>query len=97
MGDPGTRPLLRGIELRYVLTVALLDGNREVTIPELARVIGECGFRVGGRPSKTISDALRWEVGKGRVLRLGRARYGPGRLPRSTEWWIRRRVASLAR
>jgi len=38
-----------------------------------------------GRPSKAISDALRWERERGRVFRRGRGRYGPAHLlPRST-------------
>jgi hypothetical protein len=86
-----TRRLVWGLELRYLLTVALLDHGREMTLAELIRFVEVEGFTVDGRPSKTVSDALRWEVRKGRVVRLGRG-YTPAHMPRSTEWWIRRRV-----
>jgi hypothetical protein len=86
---------VRGLELRYLLTVALLDHDRVLTIAELLHALDRGGFIVDGRPSKTVSDALRWEVRKGRVVRAGRGRYAAGRMPRSTQWWIRRRVASL--
>jgi hypothetical protein len=97
MEDTGTATELRGIELRYVVTVMLLDQMRELTLVEVVDGLAALGIRVRGRPSKTISDALRWEVRKGRVVRVGRGRYGPGRMPRSTEWWLRRRVDSLMR
>lgn len=94
--DPTVTPtLVWGLELRYLLTVALLDQGREVTLAELIGMIESDGFAIEGRRSKTVSDALRWEARKGRVVRLGRARYGPGRMPRSTEWWIRRRVHAM--
>jgi hypothetical protein len=44
------------------------------------------------RASKTISDALRWEVKRGRVVRLGQGRYGPGTMPRSTAQRIHARA-----
>lgn len=74
---------LRGIELRYVLAMQLTV-HGPATIGELIDALKWHGFRVRGRASKAISDALRWEVGRGRVLRLGRGRYGPGYMPRAT-------------
>ncbi|BBY31865.1 hypothetical protein [Mycolicibacterium sediminis] len=86
--------LLRGIELRYVLTNHLArHGDR--TVAELVVVLEHLGFGVSGRPSKAVSDALRWEVRLGRVYKRGRTIYGPGYLPRATEWRIDRRVAEL--
>ncbi|ORV98069.1 hypothetical protein [Mycobacterium kyorinense] len=85
---------LRGTELRYVLTMHLaLHGP--ATITELADALRWHGFAVSGRASKAISDALRWEMGYGRVRRLGRGRYGPGGMPRSTEYRIHQRVLAL--
>ena len=85
---------LRGIELRYVLTMHLsLHGP--ASIAELANALAWHGFTTGGRDSKSISDALRWEMGHGRVRRLGRGRYGPGCMPRSTEHRIHKRVLAL--
>ncbi|MDH4364190.1 MAG: hypothetical protein OEY70_08940 [Acidimicrobiia bacterium] len=50
------------------------------------------GFDLGGRASKIISDALRWETRRGRVIRLGRGRYRFVRAARSTT----RRIGILA-
>jgi hypothetical protein len=50
---------------------------------------------IDGRASKSVSDALRWEIARGRVNRLGRGRYGPGQMPRCTEYRIHRRVLEL--
>ena len=61
--------LLRGTELRYVLTWHLfLHGP--ATVPELLHALAYYNFDVGGRGSKSISDALRWERRYGRVGRL---------------------------
>jgi hypothetical protein len=60
---------LRGIELRYALTMHL-SSHRPTSIAELADAPAWHGFAVAGRASKSISDALRWEMGYGRVRRL---------------------------
>jgi hypothetical protein len=85
---------LRGIELRYVLAMQLAV-HGPATIAELIDALRWHSFGVRGRPSKAISDALRWEVECGRVLRLGRGRYGPGYMPRGTEYRIHQRVLAL--
>lgn len=85
---------LRGRNLRYVLTLSLFDRG-ERSVAELVRLLDADGWVVAGRPSKAVSDALRWEIGRGRVVRLGRGRYGPGTMPRQTHAWIRARVRSL--
>ncbi|OBK14460.1 hypothetical protein [Mycobacterium asiaticum] len=85
---------LRGTELRYVLTWQLaLHGP--ATIRELIDALEYHGFCVNGRASKAISDALRWEIGRGRVRRLRRGRYGPLEFPRGTEHRIHQRVLTL--
>lgn len=85
---------LRGIELRYVLAFHLANQG-PATVAELIDVIRHQGFCVQGRPSKAVSDALRWEIEHGRVHRLGRGRYGPGYIPRSTQYRIHQRVLAL--
>jgi len=87
-------PYLRGIELRYVLTFHLANRG-PATVAELIDAIRHHGFCVEGRRSKAVSDALRWEIEHGRVHRLGRGRYGPGYIPRSTGYRIHRRVLAL--
>jgi hypothetical protein len=85
---------LKGIELRYLLAMQLA-AHGPATVTEMIAALDRHGFCVRGRPSKAVSDALRWEVGRGRVRRLGRARYGPGSMPRSTEYRIHQRVLTL--
>jgi hypothetical protein len=85
---------LRGRELRYVLTMHLAV-HGPATVKDLIAALTWHGFDVSGRPSKTVSDALRWEIQWGRVRRLGRGRYGYGFMPRSTEYRIHRRVMAL--
>jgi hypothetical protein len=85
---------LRAIELRYVLTMQLAQHGR-ATVKQLVDALTSQGFVLAGRPSKAVSDALRWEIGRGRVYRLRRGLYGPGSMPRSTEYRILKRVLSL--
>jgi hypothetical protein len=85
---------LHGIELRYVLTLHLFQ-HGAATVTELIDVLGWHGFCVRGRPSKAVSDALRWEIGRGRVRRLRRGLYGPAYIPHATEYQIINRVRSL--
>jgi hypothetical protein len=91
-----TSMTLTGIELRYVLTRALaLSGP--MTVAELVKELDRQGFTVKGRPTKAVSDALRWERQRGRVRRLAHGLYGPGAIPRSTEYRIIERVKALRR
>jgi len=85
---------LKGIELRYVLTRQLsLSGP--ATVAELVDALGRQGFCVRGRGSKAVSDALRWEIGRGRVRRLARGRYAVAYIPHATEYRIINRVRTL--
>jgi hypothetical protein len=86
--------VIRGIELRYALTIYLMDHGR-ASINEMIEDLRARNFSVRGRPSKAISDGLRWEIERGRVNHLGRGRYGPAGMPRSTEYRIRNRVLDL--
>ena len=85
---------LQGIELRYVLTMHLAH-NGPATIAEMMEALKSHGFCIPGRASKVISDALRWEMGRDRVRRLGRGLYGPRYIPRGTEYRIHQRVLAL--
>jgi hypothetical protein len=87
-------PPIAGLHLRYLLTLHLFDAG-ESTIGDLVAAVGRQGFRLDGRPSKTVSDALRWELRRGRVVRRGRGRYAPGVMPRQTQSWMRQRLRSL--
>jgi hypothetical protein len=85
---------LHGIELRYVLTLRLSQ-HGPATIAELIDALTWHGFCLRGRASKAVSDALRWEIGRGRVRRLRRGLYGPDYIPRATEYRIINRVLAL--
>jgi hypothetical protein len=85
---------LRGIELRYMLAFHLANQG-PATVGELIDAVEHQGFSFRGRPSKAVSDALRWEIERGRVHRPGRGRYGPAYIPRSTEYRIHQRVKAL--
>ena len=61
-----TRLLLRGTDLRYVLT-DYLSVHGPTTVAELIQVLDLRGFETDGRPSKAISDALRWEIRRARA------------------------------
>lgn len=91
-----TSMTLSGIELRYVLTRALTVGG-PMTVAELVSELDRQGFNVKGRPTKVVSDALRWERRRGRVRRLGHGLYGPGVIPHSTGYRIIERVGVLRR
>lgn len=86
--------LLRGTNLRYVLTVQLLRCGTQ-SVADLVDALEDQGFAIKGRPSKAISDALRWEMAHGRVRRVRHGRYRSDEMPRSTEYRIRERVAAL--
>jgi len=83
-----------GVRLRHVICACLLDEQTIMTVPEIVAEVEAFGLSIPGRASKTVSDALRSEVRKGRVVRLERSRYRTGSMPRSTEWWIRRQVVA---
>ncbi len=86
--------LLRGTNLRYVLTFQLFQ-NGPQSVADLVDALDDQGFTTSGRPSKTISDALRWEMSHGRVYRARHGRYRPAEMPRATEYRIRNRVLEL--
>jgi len=94
VGNMDDSKVLRGIELRYALTLYLAQHGTK-TITELIDGLTYQGFAIAGDPPKSVSDALRWEQGHGRVLRLSRGTYGPLDMPRGTEHRIHKRVLAL--
>lgn len=83
-------PRLWGRALRFILVNEMMAAGGPVTVAELVRFIDHAGLPVEGRASKVISDALRWEVRRGRVVRLSRGVYQYRSAPRSTARRIRR-------
>jgi len=93
-GNPLRDPTsLFALELRYLLTDRIASAGRVVTVAEPVGWLDHAGFRVGGRPSKTVSDHLRAEIARGRVRRVGRGRYVVDDIPGAT----RRRIGRVAR
>lgn len=88
--DPWGRPLhwpdeLSRLDLRYFLSEAMAAApDRVWTPPELVAEVERVGFRVTGRAGKVVSDHLRAEVNRGRVVRTGRGRYRTGTIPGTT-------------
>ena len=80
--EPVTEPLpldrsqpLRGRDLRHACLVVLAR-SPALTIAELQRELAAAGFTVAGDdPHKVLSDRLRYEVGRGRIRRVGWGRY----------------------
>ena len=79
---------LRGRALRFVLVNELAQ-HGTLTVAEMVTIVRRYRFDLGGRESKIISDALRWELARGRVIKLGRGVYRYGRPPPSTARRIR--------
>jgi hypothetical protein len=86
---------LTGLSLRYALIVHLVEARRVLTTRELVASLHADGFEIGGRASKAVSDALRWETRRGRVVRVGRGQYAAGVVSRQTVWRMRQRLLPL--
>lgn len=85
---------LTTIELRYAVTLYLFQ-HGPTTVAGLIDALDYQGLEIPGRASKSVSDALRTDVTHGRVRRLRRGLYGPGEMPRATEYRIHARVLAL--
>jgi hypothetical protein len=91
----GENVLVTGVDLRYLLTWCLVEAGAAMSVGDLVRSVDGDGFVVVGQANKTIADALRWEIGHGRVVRVGRGLYRSGAMPRQTKSRIRTRVTQL--
>ena len=81
------RPLV-GRDLRHAALVVLHRWGAG-SIAEVIERLGAGGFAVAGdKPNKVVSDALRHEVRRGRLQRVGWGRYAVKRLARTTSWRI---------
>jgi hypothetical protein len=86
---------LRGIELRYALSYYLAP-REQCTVADLIDGLTHQGFAFGDHPSKEVSDALRWEVRRGRVIKVSRGTYQAATdWPRTTTHRIRARVLAM--
>ena len=88
---------LRARLFRYQLTLLLQEAHRPMTVAEIVDSLDRHDVGVPGRASKTISDALRWEVRKGRVRRTAPGTYVFGWMPASTGRWMRSQLRNSPR
>lgn len=104
--DPWGRALLAPdrlsrLDLRYFLSEVMASApHRTWTPSELAAEVEAAGFRFVDRPGKVVSDHLRAEVNRGRVIRVERGRYRSGSIPGTTrrrmQYAVRHRRQALA-
>lgn len=95
MNDPKEPAVIRGLQLRSVLVLSLVERSEPMSVADLVAAVERLGFAAPGRAGKAIADALRWEVRRGRVRRLGRDSYGSGHVARVTRFRMRARVAEM--
>ena len=96
MSWPPKQNKFLGYRLRSAACIALHDADEPLRLAEIAAAVTAMGIPLGDRPNKTLSDALRWEVQRGRVQRWGRGTYVAGRIPRKTLTYMREKVAAYA-
>ena len=87
--------ILHTLDLRRYLVTLLIERGGSATVAELRADLEADGFRVDGRASRTIPDAFRAEVRRGRVVRTGHGRYAVGDLARTTKHRMVHRTAAL--
>lgn len=78
-------PLSKARRFRYAVCVTFATDPRHRTVSDLTVLANEWSCPLN---SKVVSDALRTELSRGRVVRVRRGVYGRGRVPRSTLWWM---------
>ena len=86
---------LRGYDLRYLLTSLILDHGGAATTDELRQALTDLGVSLGSDPRRRLYGALRSEVRKRRLRRLGDGRYEIDDLPRSTRDRVRRHARAI--
>jgi hypothetical protein len=87
--------MLHTLDLRRYLVTLLIERGGSATVAELRAHLEADGFRGDGRASRTIPDAFRAELRRGRVVRVGYGRYAVGHLPRTTKHRMIHHTAAL--
>lgn len=77
-----------GRAIRYLVLAELIRSGQAMNVAELVDKLRGQEVLLPSRPSKAVSDALRWEVRKGRIVKIRRGIYQIGYVPRSTRYWI---------
>ena len=81
------------LELRRYLIARIIERGGAASVANLVDDLADAGFEVAGRPSKTVSDALRPDVTRHRLVRLERGVYAEATIARSTRY----RILAVAR
>jgi hypothetical protein len=97
MADEDHRPFLRARLLRYFVCLELQRSDEPLAVRDLVAALERSGFRIKGRPSKAISDTIRWAVPRGWIRPHGRATYEKGRVGRTTLRYMRDTLARVRR
>ncbi len=71
-------PPVTGLLLRYAVILVMEGVTTPVSVADIVRAIERLGVSVPERKGKWVSDALRTEHKKQRVIRIGRDRYVGG-------------------
>lgn len=74
--------------MRYLVLAELIRSGEALSVAELIDRFRRQKLLLPRRPNKAASDAVRWEVRKGRVVKVRRGVYRIGTIPRSTRYWI---------
>ncbi len=80
-------------ELRYVLVAELAQAGHPLAIVDLVERLDRRRLPVAEPVNKTISDALRTPLVRGRVVRIRRGCYRVGAMPKATRSYIMKRAA----
>lgn len=93
------RPLeVTGVLLRYAILLIMEGVTRPATVSDIAASIRRLGVVAPEREGKWISDALRTEHRKGRVVRVGHDQYVGGEpLPERTRSRARSSISQARR
>ncbi|MDH3303554.1 MAG: hypothetical protein OES24_23865 [Acidimicrobiia bacterium] len=73
---------------RYLVLAKLIRSGRALSVADLVDRLRRQDLVLPPRPNKAASDAIRWEVRKGRVVKVRWGVYRIGVVPRSTGYWI---------
>ena len=75
--------ILHTLELRRYLIARIIERGGAASVADLVDDLADAGFEVAGRPSKTVSDVLRPDVTRHRLVRLERGVYAEATIARS--------------
>lgn len=84
---------LRSYDLRYLISARVLDGaaglaGTGTSTTSIRRFLQGAGVDLGPDPRRRLYGAIRSEVSKGRLRRVGTGCYEPDRIPDSTRYRI---------